>query len=374
MTNNSASPTAVWTIRWATLQDLGNIQQYIAKHWSAGHLLARDAAFLRWQFASATPDQLQIVLAERENLIGGILGVIDADWVASQQRGSGAWLSTWSVAPEFRQFGLALRLLDFVKQQGYALIGTVGANPAALQLYRLLKYQIIPVMPRSLRLFSYDGLLAVLEHFPKIDLAAYQDFWKERERPVDEISAGLTPQAPTSELLSQWDELWKHQLASQYLSLERNAAYICRRYLEHPVFDYQVFFSTTTNGSPTGIGVYRLAKIEPSSRTMMRVVEFLAVDDAAYVQLGSQLLAAAKQGNCVYADFSCTLESSHQNLPGFTKEQPGDAVLPKRLAPAEFGKTTTSACWQVFKPNGNSPLADSAVYLTSGDCDQDRPN
>ncbi len=378
---SSSAANSEWSYVWATRADLADVQQYIHTHWQPGHLLSRDMEFLKWQYQydrrdTPEPGQSGIILAKRGSTIGGMLGIIANDCTDHGRAVTAGWYAIWSVASEYRQFGLGLGLLEKAKQHGYQVVGTLGANKLAMNMYRLLRYQLVPAMLRSVRLFSWPLLAELLESCKPEDKLRYQVYWHAREKPPAFSSAdsSVSVQQALAADLQDWDELWGTEFAPQLFSVDRTSAYLRARYLDHPVFQYKVLLARDARGKLAGLCVYRIGELQSTPLKMLRTVEFLAVDADAYAALSRQLEIVAAEDVCVYADFNCTLREAHAGLAGFQLDSGSDPVLPKRLSPVEFTKSATSVVWNFLDPAGRSLDPETEVYLTSADGDQDRPN
>jgi hypothetical protein len=378
---SSSTDSQEWSYTWATLADLADVQKYIHTHWQPDHLLSRDLDFLKWQYGFADRDsslasKSGILLAKKGTVIGGMLGIIANECVDHGRALTAGWYAIWSVAEPYRQFGLGLKLLEAAKQLGYDVVGTLGANKLAMSMYRLLKYQIVPAMLRSTRLFSWLLLEQILAAAKLKNVQTLTEHWQARENsPLtsSDVLAGIVHPAGQADW-QEWDTLWRDQFAARLFSVDRTASYLRQRYANHPQFRYEILFARNAQGQLSGCCVCRIAKLQPSQINMLRIVEYLGVDSTAYRLLGQQLEKIAAAEACAYADFNCTLRESHSGLPGFELDIEGSLALPKRLSPLEFTKTTTSVCWSFVETPSRLLNSETDVYLTSADGDQDRPN
>jgi hypothetical protein len=162
-----------------------------------------------------------------------------------------------------------------------------------------------------------------------------------------------------------WDEQWA-RLAPRLVGTWRDAAYVRRRYVEHPRFAYRV------RSSGGALVVDRLEQVRGADAVVVRVVEALGEPEA----LAGLLAAAVEDGRAAgaaFADFYCTGTQPATALAraGFVREDALAVSLPSRFQPLEPQPRPLAAA---FRFDGAADaLAAGDAYFTRSDCDQDRP-
>jgi GNAT superfamily N-acetyltransferase len=136
--------------------DAAQLQKYIDTYWRHGHVLAHDAALLKFTYGTPWVDRDRfpagfsvLGLYDRARLVG-FLGAI----VAPYPRPQSYWLALWHVLPESKGGGLGGKLLQRMQEiaeERDGWIGTFGAGPEALPVYLKRGYCV-----RAARRWIYD--------------------------------------------------------------------------------------------------------------------------------------------------------------------------------------------------------------------------
>jgi hypothetical protein len=144
----------------------------------------------------------------------------------------------------------------------------------------------------------------------------------------------------------------------------RDAAFLQRRYAEHPVFRYEVLRDSS------GFAAYRIEQVRDSPASVMRIVDFVGGSELAATVAG-----AAQAAGVAFADFSCTSDTFGRPLEsaGFQREDRLPAELPGRFQPLDFSDRPIVSCfWAV--PRLAVDFGAEDVYVTRADSDLDRPS
>lgn len=328
-------------IDWLPSHDVPELQAFIDRHWRAGHVLARDERLLRWQYRHPTADDVVSVLVAREGRrVAGFLGLVQTPFTWLGECESGAWLAMWSVDPEARPRGLGLALLVEALQR-FDIVACVGLNETAARILGGVGFDVRPALPRWVRTFRE----------PPPSPAARVSEWSEG-------AAG------------RWDTCWK-RLEGRLVSTVRDAAFLRRRYAEHPVFRYTIRLAEGADGYVSALCVHRVEQVRDSQEQVIRLVELLG--DPA----GASALVARALADCpdaALADFFCASPEFGKPLEGlgFERAETLPDPPPHRFQPPEAGPPLGAAFWR--REGGGEAFTDAPVYATRGDGDQDRPN
>ncbi len=116
---------------WCPKNRIRELQKTIYTHYCKGHVLARDARLLQWQYRHPSePDKLSMLIAECGGEIAGLMGMIPAPFNDHGRRCTGVILAFWLTDPRFRSSALGLRLLQRFNTGPYAFVGCLGFNDA----------------------------------------------------------------------------------------------------------------------------------------------------------------------------------------------------------------------------------------------------
>jgi Acetyltransferase (GNAT) domain len=359
-------------IDWLTDGDVPALQLFVAEHMRPGHVFARDAELVRWQYRS--PDhagRLSMLAAREHEQIVGVLGLIDVAFCVGGRRTPGGWLATWTAARAAREGQVGLRLLQRMLAEPRELIGVVGITDMALRIYRALGFAIRASIPRWVLVVDEDALRRLLGQRGAVP----------RRAPSGASTGGRLTVTSWSEAHAQgWDEVWRRRLAPQLIGTWRDAEYLRWRYLEHPRFSYSVRVAEDADGELRGLAVHRIVEVRGAEGRVARIVDVLG-DREASAALLADVIAAAERAGAAFAEFYCSGDAVAGALRdcGFTLELEPAHTLPalteplnvqlSAVVPAAFhvGGATTGAS------AGTARMASDAAYITRSDGDQDRP-
>jgi hypothetical protein len=304
-------------IDWARADEAPLVRELVDRWWKPGHVLARDEALLRWQYRFPGDDErLSVLLARVAGRPVGFLGIVQAPFCRRGELLPCGWLATWTVAEEARetQAGLAL-LMEALRS--FDVVGCLGFNEQAEAIYRRLGFDVRTPLPRYVALEPRGAPAAA--------------------SPWDEAG---------------WDRCWK-EIAPSFVGTARDAAFLRRRYVEHPRYRYVL------RCAGNALVVHRVQD------GVVRFVEALGDADAAAALVG---LALHEAEGAWLADFTCVNEAHAEPFlrAGFVPEASLPEPPPDR-----------------FEPLGRSPrglggafhgVRADEIYATRADGDQDRPS
>jgi hypothetical protein len=369
-------------ITWCPLRRIEELQAFIDTHWRRGHILARDAELLRWQFPrTEQPDHLNVLIADDATGMQGMLGIIPTSFNDRGTKRTGTTLANWVVTEATRPQGLGLQLLKRVLSEDYAFVGALGGNPkTTLPMLKALKFSVWPSIPRWVRVFDREAFRSLVEPAGAEYSAWAQARWMRRTDPrKSTLETAGTRIIPWSEdAARRWNEAWVTRFAPQTRGTWRDAAFLHWRYLEHPRFRYDVQFAEQLlTGAIVGLLVSRRVDLAGRADKILRVVEFLA-DESAGDALAQEVIRQGWTGVVSFADFYCTAGRFAAPLErvGFEREE-GDLQLPALFAPLEYEPAPLTGAFRVtpeVDANSVAYFNSSDLYFTRSDGDQDRPN
>ena len=338
-----------------------------------GHILGHDRDFLLWQFS---PERCRgfeeaglsaITLWDDEEIVG-FLGVIGCRFNWNGATSDGGWLCNLIVAPQYRAVGGWMRLMKSVHRLPISVAGVVGFPPKIGQLYRVMGYHIREHLYRFIRIVD-----------PKqTEEIVVGDSWRAQLRPspMSPNAPDLRIESPTS-LDQRWDRFWQRFSEQGYFGANRDSSYINWRYLRHPRMQYLVEVAAAPDGEIQGGAVYRVEQVKDHSVRLLRLLELMALDDAAY---RSVLGAVARHGEELGVAFvdhytARPLHAVFGDAGWFEESDLQDTVVPGLFQPLVRERRDLNVGVRLF-----GSLARDGVDLTrdflvvKSDGDQDRPS
>ena len=346
------------TIEWLRADELPELQAYIDMYWRPNHVLAVDAALARWQYRHPQDDSLLSVLGardERKRLVG-FLGLVQVPFVWLGDALEAGWLAMWSAVPERRSSGLGLSLLLDAMER-FEVVAALGFNERAGRIFSALDFDVRWSLPRWVRV----GDEAAYERLAGQPPPAVGGGGLATAHPVQAV-------AWSDDAATRWQERWR-RLAPGIVGSARDAAFLRRRYVEHPSFAYVVRFAETPAGDLGALCVHRVEPVR-TTESVIRIVELLG--DTA-LTVGLARLALEESPDAALADFSCTAPRSGEMLEqlGFVREDTLGEPPPDRFQPVERSRGLDGAFWR--RGAGGAAFAGAPLYATRADGDQDRP-
>jgi GNAT superfamily N-acetyltransferase len=334
-------------IDWLLSDDVPELQAFIERQWRPGHVLARDERLLRWQYRHTADDDVVSVLAARDGRrLSGFLGLVQTSFNWLGERRSGAWLAMWSVEPGARRSGLGLALLAEAMRR-FDVVACVGFNQTAGRIFHG---------------FGFDVRWAISRWVRTIDAAAVErPQWSSGRPRVVEWG---------EEVARRWDDCWD-RLAVNLVGTARDAEFVRRRYVEHPVFSYVVRLAEGASDEIGALCVHRIEQVGDSGKYVLRIVELLGDPESAKPLVEHAL---ADCPGVALADFFCASSRFGEPLEplGFVNAESLRDPPPHRFQPLEPAPPPGVAFWQ--REGGGEAFAHAPIYATLGDGDQDRPN
>ena len=368
-------------IDWCPVDRVPELQAFIDTHWRRGHILARDADLLRWQYRHLDDsDHLSVLIAQEEERILGFLGRIPVGFSYYGERLPAIWLAMWMVVPDVRSRFVGLGLLREINRHNFKIVGGLGLNENTGTIFPNRGFEVYEIIPRWVRVMFPPDLERILAQHPE---RYPSEAWKAWRRTAQ---SGVPPAVPTVRLVdwsedvaNRWDRAWRERFAPRLLGTWRDAEYLRWRYVDHPCFRYVLCFAeNTANGALVGLLVYRVETVRNREEKVLRIVEFLS-EEASASTLVRAVLDAEEALNVAFADFYCTSEAFAEPLEaaGFMQEDRMPAPLPHLFQPLDFGRTQLNGAFWVnptLADNSHTFFRTRSLYVTSSDGDQDRPN
>ncbi|RTY90310.1 hypothetical protein EKL32_21215 [Flavobacterium sp. GSN2] len=333
-------------ISLGSLNDVADIMLFINSEWKEGHILARDEDFFRYEHQSK--DQINFVVSKDENLkINGVLGYIPS----ALEEDSDVCTVIWKVSKNSQNPILGIQLLQFLqKEKRVRTVLSVGINKKTIGIYKYL----------GMYTDSLNQFVMINKNIQEFKIAKVNEL-----KGFDSISVALDVNYDIKSINQELDlsdfnfEEYKQNIPF------KNKKYFCKRYFEHPIYQYCVY-GAYFKDKPVGLIVTRVQSCNESK--VLRIVDFIG-EENCLLSFGIFFSELIVNERYEYADFYCFgLNQEVLNNAGFYLIEPSkeDLIIPNYFAPYLqknipiyfFADTNKIESLRFFKADG----------------DQDRPN
>lgn len=351
-----------------TVSDLGitsnRVQEFYRENWSRPIALG-DEHFYNWQFVN-TPQQYSsdnCVIAYDDNTgrIAGVMGLNPRQFSLENSVLSGAEMTTWIVHSDYRASGAGAKILKHIMASYDVLIG-MGITDQALPIYLRSGFRLLRQIPRFIKVVNFQHIKPFCQ--------------------VDELGQRLVP---------KWSKLKiNHYLRSDANNDTINAAFetsrlktnmfdrcarqLNWRYLEHPMFKYELHH-VSAGGTDSGVIVALRVHDTDSGFRICHIMDLFG--DADSIDAGRSFVEEYARQNAVdVIDFYCTSTATTCHFISnqwFSVADDTCFQFPHLFSPLEMRspQSTSLIYWAKHK---FTDLADlSKLYLTKQDADLDRP-
>lgn len=307
---------------------------FISKYWSENNIYVRDIDYFKYEFS----DNSNFVIHKTDDNIDAMLGFYD------YSKKGDIFLCLWKNAKSGME---GLSLLNFLLNEGFKSVSTVGLNKTTASIYKFLGMNVD-------KLKHFYILNPYLENYKiakilKKDNEKLKNFFSNKNK--QEIIYFKNMQ----ELLSKVDYS-KFEIYKPFKSKE----YFNKKYFENPYYDYNVI--SLNKKDVNSVLVYRV--FSENNKKCLRIIDFLG-DEKDLIFYIEHLKEEIVKKEMEYIDFyEYGINDEVMYKAGFEKKEDNDEnIIPNYFEPFEqsnvdlYFASTYSHC-RIFK----------------GDGDQDRPN
>jgi GNAT superfamily N-acetyltransferase len=377
-TDEMVEKVTLMEIRYFRRSETEQLKNAIHTVWSPNHILSRNDQLINYMFHE-NPAKNHWIESEHYSFLGvwvdskivGMLGVMPFEVNNKGLTRVGCSLTNWIVLPEYRSTGAGFALFHTVKEHNPEMILSLGINSTVGKLYRKMGWSILQDVPRWVGIVNkrktiekmLDGNELPLRYWNELKtIQSYNDY---------QISHHIEEEP--------WDRFYKEFFAPKTIGFARNYQFIKWRYMNHPIFNYNIITCKDKNNNIKGMAIIRIESLLNDCEKIGRIVEFIAVDQDSSICLANAV--AEMSQDLLFLDFYCFSSVSTWGLEsiGFKRilESENDpVVVPTRFQPIDLTITNMMAAFSV-QPDIKNKInlaEESCFYITKGDSDQDRPN
>lgn len=328
-------------IRFANLNDVSDIMNFIHNEWQNNHILSRDKSFFLYEFQYR--DEINFVVSvDDDKQINGVLGFIPSAF------GEDIDVCTvmWKVKKKSSDPILGVMLLEFLTDSNkFRTVMSVGINKKTVGIYKFLnlytdhlKHYVL--INQSIKNFKIAAISKVLQ---KKSFHSTQDF-----------KLIILTRNFNFDFSKHADNV-----------LYKDVTYFKKRYFDHPIYRYKVF-GIEYDKKVTSLIVTRIQQAEQSK--ILRIVDFIG-NECELKYISKFLYQYLQENDLEYADFYCFgLSPASLIDSGFIEinQDSNEVIIPNYFSPFKrenikinfFAETKYLEHLKLFKADG----------------DQDRPN
>lgn len=328
-------------IKFASINDLDDIMQFIDTNWKKDHILAKDKFFFEYMHRECDETLSFIISRNNKNEIDAILGYIPYGRGNTIDIFLALWKSTNS-----NDTSLGLKLLNtLLINREHRILACVGINKKTIHIYKFLGwsvgqltqwYRIRPKDAYHIAKINNNSIPEVKTNlqYPLLRLNSFEDLENFVEKKVYEDKSA-----------KPYKEKW----------------YIKKRYFGHPIYRYEVYgIKTEATKIPTII----VLRVEQKNNAQaIRFIDCIGQRNL----LGTITTAIDKllvKKNAEYIDlYEAGLEEDLLLTAGWLKVCDSGNIIPNYFNPFVQENIDILCC-----------STDPDVVFFKGDGDQDRPN
>lgn len=339
-----------YEIRFANKSDIPDIMKFIDGEWKEGHILGKDIDFFHYEHVIEDKVTFLIALDKENNSIEGLLGYI----LASNEKNSDIWTGIWKVKKQARAF-LGMELMKRLPEMTCArtLIG-LGDNPdTTIKLFKLMKKNhSIVLLKQYYRLNENVNNYKLINKFRDTSQCgqyyndSFDDIIISRMDNINDIYHSI--------------DLEKYRNCVPY----KDYWYIKHRYLDHPIFDYSIYFIRGKGNNTRDDGALLIMRNDKfEDRIAIRIVDYIG-NQALFSHTYKFWNVFFSNKNIEYVDmYEYGFEEDYLRQAGFIERIDSDCVIPNYYHPFEKRNV------DIWCDSSNAN-----TLFFKGDGDQDRPN
>ena len=235
----------------ARIEDTDELMQFIDNEWKKNHILGINKDYFLYEYGNEK--LLNFVISKnKNNTINGMLGFLRS----STEKNTTVWTTMWKVSESAHSPMLGIRLLNYLREQGYKSVMSSGINKETEEIYKYLGFEVG-------LLKQYFILNKKIEQYR---IAAVPDNIHDKS---------LTPSKDESLVFKQIElnDIKESFNFNDYLNRipYKDLAYFKKRFFEHPIYSYNVY-GIFDDSSLLSFIVVRIINSQKSS--CMRIVDF----------------------------------------------------------------------------------------------------
>ena len=344
-------------VRFIKYKEIKDIQNFLKKNWRSS-ILDKNKEFFIWSYSrkilKSNNINFVVDIDEDSKNIKACLGIIENKNFSDDNLTSNTvWLTNWKSKEGSNLSGI--KLLKFAEANlNYSLIGTIGCNELAKNIYKILGYKV-GTMNRYVAInFKKDSFKILDNKIIKKLNFKFSEYLNNKNISINNIN--------NIDFLKEYKEkiFYKDRIPFKDLSFVKN------RYFDHPIYKYELLL-VESHDNPILIVVRKCYRKKSFA---FRIVDILGNFDN-FIKYSNEIIDFLFNKDPEFIDLY-TNKVIQNNLNQFSKfieiKKYPDLVIPSYFEPYVYSNPQMHWAYKINCNEKNEPL------LFKGDCDQDRPS
>ena len=347
------------TIRFLNFSEIKDIQNFLKENWRPS-ILDRNIDFFKWTYCRNESKNVDFVIEidDITNEIISCLGFIQTKnfFNHSCNLSNTIWLTNWKTISKKNLSGI--KILKFLETNTeYEMIGTIGCNKDAKNIYKALGYKT-GNLKRYCALNSNNKKFKIIskDSFHNID-----NIFINKDFNGDKKNKNLRKLKDIKILRNKFENIENKKLIPC-----KNIDYYINRYINHPIYEYQIYAYEKNNKN-----VYIVVrKCYREDSFALRIVD--VIGDVNLIFLNSfEVISGLFEGNPEYIDmyFYSEIDIKKELCNGFFEiSKDTNIIIPSYFEPFVYSNQEINFAYKKLS------IENINTILFKGDCDQDRPS
>ena len=329
----------------AKAEDADGIKKFIEKEWKKNHILAVNKNFFFYEYKNQ--NLLNFIISKNNNNeVNGIQGFLKS----SDDENASVWTTMWSTSKFNGSPILGVFLLNYLREQRYKSVMSIGINENTEEIYRFLGFTVNVLN----QYFIPNNTLN------KHKIAILPESILRNKLEIKKNEKLIFKKIALNDVYKKFD-FNKYSFRLPF----KNFGYFKKRFFDHPIYSYDVY-GIFKESRLLSILVVRIIKYKES--TCMRIIDFYG-EEFTLSDFTYNLLEIMHAAGHEYIDlFTKGLDEKIILKAGFLRvdDKRNDVIIPNYFEP--FVQSNTIIRYFTDAKN----LENLRIY--KGDGDQDRPS
>ena len=355
---NGINRKIVVTLRFIKYNEIKKIQNFLKKNWRSS-ILDKNKEFFVWTYCRKKLKNNNINflvdIDDESNNIKACLGIIEnRNFSDKKMISNTVWLTNWKSTKGSNLSGI--KLLKFAELNlTYSLIGTIGCNELAKNIYKILGYKV-GVMNR------YVAINFKKDDFKILDTKTIRNFKFNLSE-----SSNLNYKISIRSVKNiNFLRLYEKKIFCEDRVPFKDISFVKNRYFNHPIYNYE-FLLVESNENLVFIV---LRKCYKDKSFAFRIVDILG-EFNHFIKYANDIIDFLFKKDPEYIDlYTNKLIDKNLNKGSklFEVSNYPELIIPSYFEPFVYSNPTINWAYKLKDKENKEPL------LFKGDCDQDRPS